>query len=241
MRPVLRRLALIALPALILSIPASVSAFPLTNCTVALTSVDADNIVIGTANSGGANGTQEDPLPVAWDGMVQWAGTMGALVIKDHHWSVSVFMLPTPQSGGDANEAGDTDGDGTVEVSDTLPFEVTGLFYVSGRISGEGGSCEGSGWVRLTGDAFGTIPFWIGLVLVVLGLLMLWRGYLGSVALAVVGGILLGLGGAVLLTIYALMPVGQWTPLAALLAGLAIGIAAAVFRRRLETAAPRAS
>ena len=172
---------------------------------------------------------------------MQWAGTMGPLVIKDHNWSVSVFMLPTPQSGGDANEDGDTDGDGTVEVSDTLPFEVTGLFYVSGQISGDGGSCEGSGWVRLTGDAFGTIPFWIGLVLVVLGGLMLWMGYRGSVAWAVIGGILLGLGSALLLTLYALMPVGQWTPLAGLLAGLAIGIAVAVFRKRLETAAARAS
>jgi hypothetical protein len=232
----MRRLALIALPALILTIPASVSAFPLTNCTLALSSVDASNVVIATASAGAADATQEDPFFVDWDGTVQWAGTMGSLVIKDHSWSVSIFNIPTPLSGGDPNEGGDTDGDGTVKVGENLPFEITGLFYVSGAISGDGGSCSGSGWMRLRGDAFGTIPFWIGLALIVLGLLMLWMGARGSAAWAVSGGILLGLGGAVMLIIYAVMPIGSWTPLATLLAGLGIGIGVAVMRRRPATA-----
>lgn len=236
MRRVLRRLALIALPALILLLPASASAFPLTNCTLNLTSLAASGATLDTATAGGNDSTQADPFIVAWDGTVQWAGTMGPLVIKDHSWGVSVFNIPTPQSGGDPNEGGDTDGDGTVQVSDTLPFEVTGLFYVSGQISGTGGSCEGSGWVKLSGDAFGTILFWIGLALVVLGLAMLWMGYRGVAALAIIGGILLGLGGALLLVIYGVMLVGQWTPLAALVVGLGIGTVVTMVRQRPETA-----
>lgn len=232
MRPVLRRLAFIALPALILLLPASASAFPLSNCTLALTSLDANGTTIDTATVGASDATQEDPLLVDWDGSVQWAGTMGSLVIKDHTWGVSVFNIPTPQSGGDPNEGGDTDGDGTVQVRDSLPFQFTGLFYVSGQISGTGGSCAGSGWVKLPGDPIGTMPFWLALLLVVLGLLMLWMGYRRGWGWAIPGGLILGLGSALMLIIYALMPVGSWTPLAALVAGLLIGFVVVFIRRR---------
>jgi hypothetical protein len=230
MRPVLRRLAFIALPALILLLPASAAAFPLTNCTLSLTSLDAGGATIDTATVGAADGTQENPFLVDWDGTVEWTGTMGALVIKDHRWSVSVFNLPTPLSGGDPNEDGDTDGDGTVEVGENLPFEITGLFFVSGSISGDGGSCEGSGWMRLRGDAFGTIPFFLGLALIVLGLLGLWAGYRRAWGWAVVGGLFLGLGAAMTLIIFGVMLIGSWTPLAALAIGLALGIVVAFMR-----------
>jgi len=230
MRPVLRRLAFIALPALNLLLPASTAGFPLTNCTLHLDSMHANGDIFATADSGDGFATQADPFLVDWDGTVEWTGTMGTLVIRDHQWSVSVFNLPTPQSGGDANEDGDTSGDGTVQVSDTLPFKVTGLFYVSGQISGTGGSCEGSGWVRLTGDAFGSIPFWVGLALIVLGLLGLWAGLRRAWGWAVIGGLLLGLGGAMMLIMYAVLLVGAWTPLAALAIGLVLGIVVAFLR-----------
>jgi hypothetical protein len=231
MRPVLRRLALIALPALLLMLPASASAFPLTNCTLSLTSLDANGATIDSATAGAGDATQADPFLVDWDGSVQWAGTMGSQVIKDHTWSVSVFNIPTPLRGGDPNAGGKTDGDGNVTVGGNLPFRFTGLFYVSGGISGTGGSCAGSGWMRLTGDAFGTIPFWIGLVFIVLGLLFYWMGWRGAWAAAIFGGLLFGLGGALMLIIYAMMFVGSWTPLAAVVAGILIGIMLVVFRR----------
>jgi len=230
MRPILRRLAFIALPALILLLPGSAVAFPLTNCTVTLTSLDANGAQIDTATDGDTDGTRANPLLVDWDGSVEWAGTMGELVITDHTWGVSVFYVPTPESGSDANEDGETDGNGTVQVSDTLPFKVTGLFYVSGQISGTGGSCEGNGWVRLRGEAFGTIPFWLGLGLIVVGLLLMWAGYRRGWGWAVVGGFLLGLGAAVMLIIYGVMLVGSWTPPAALGIGLVLGIVVAFLK-----------
>jgi len=230
MRPAVRRLASIALPVLILLIPASAAAFPLTNCALHLDSMHANGDIFATADSGDGFGTQADPVLVDWDGTVEWIGTMGTLVIKDHSWSVSVFNLPTPQRGGDANADGKTDGDGTVQVSDILPFKVTGLFYVSGQISGTGGSCEGSGWVRLIGDAFGTIPFWVALGSIVLGAVGLWAGFRRAWGWAVIGGLLLGLGGALMLIMYAVMLVGSWTPLAALAIGLVLGIVVAFLR-----------
>jgi hypothetical protein len=226
----MRRLATIGLPALILLLPASASAFPLSDCTVALTSVDGDGAELDTATGGAIDSTQADPFQVDWDGEVDWVGTTGTQVIKDSDWGVSVFFIPTPLSGSEANEDGTSDGDGTVDVGVNLPFRMTGLFFVSGRMTGDGGSCEGSGWMRLVGDPFGTTLFWIGLVLIVLGLLALWRGYLRSSILAAFGGLLLGLGVAAMLIIYAVMIVGEWTPLAAFAAGVVIGLVVAVMR-----------
>jgi hypothetical protein len=228
MRPVLRRLAFIALPALILLLPASASAFPLTSCTLDLTSLDKDGNVIDNATAGGADSTQADPFVVDWDGSVVWTGTMGSQVIKDHSWGVSVFNIPTPLSGGDPNEGGDTDGDGTVQVGENLPFELTGLFFVSGQIAGTGGSCAGSGWMKLNGDPVGTLAFWAFLILIVLGLLMMFMGYKGAGVLAIIGGLIFGVGGALGLIIFAMMLVGSWTPLAAIAVGLVLGIVVAM-------------
>jgi hypothetical protein len=228
MRPVLRRLALIALPTLILLLPGSVSAFPLSNCALTLTSFDKNGNQMDTATVGDTDATQENPFEVAFDGTVQWAGTMGSQVITNHHWSVSVFNIPTPLSGGDANASGKTDGSGTVYVGKNLPIQITGLFYVSGGISGTGGDCAGSGWMKLTGDPFGTIPFWIFVVLAVVGLLLMFMGFRGAAAWAIIGGLVFGLGLALGSIIYAMMFVGSWTPLAAIGGGLVLGIVTGV-------------
>jgi hypothetical protein len=235
MRPVLRRLAVIALPVLILLLPSGASAFPLTNCTLELTSVDAAGLPLDTATAGGADSTQADPFQVDWEGTVEWTGTTGSQVIKDSKWGVSVFGIPTPLAGSEANEEGTVDGDGMVDVGVNLPLRTTGLFFVSGSMSGSGGSCAGSGWMRLIGDPLGSTLFLLGLVLIVLGLLALWRGYLHSSIVAAFGGLLLGLGAAAMLITYAAMFAGQWTPLAAFAAGLVIGVVVAVMRP--ETAA----
>jgi hypothetical protein len=226
----MRRLAVIALTAITLLLPATVAAFPLKDCTLDLTSINASGATIDTATGGGADSTQADPFKVDWDGTVEWSGTTGTEPIKDSTWGVSVFLIPTPLSGHEANDEGTPDGDGTVDVGVNLPFRVTGLFYVSGTIAGTGGSCAGSGWMRLVGDPFGTTLFWLGLVLIVLGLLALWRGWLRSSILGAFGGLLLGLGAAAMLIIYAIMFAGQWTPLFALAGGIFIGLVVAIMR-----------
>ena len=227
MRPALRRLALIALPALILLLPASANAFPLTNCTLTITSFDANGNQLAAATNGADDATQANPFVVDWDGTVAWTGTMGSQLITNHHWSVSVFNIPTPLSGGDANAGGKKDGAGTIQVGENLPFKLVGLFYVSGQISGTGGDCAGSGWMKLNGSPVGTIPFWVFLVLMVLGALLTFMGFRGSAAWAIIGGLLLGLGLAIGSIIFATMLVGSWTPVAAIGVGLVLGIVVA--------------
>lgn len=61
---------------------------------------------------------------------------------------------------------------------------------------------------------------------------MLYMGYRGSVAWAIIGGLILWLGLAVGLIIYAMMLVGSWTPLAALVVGLGIGVLVIFIRHR---------
>lgn len=241
MRPVLRRLAYLVLPALILLLPASASAFPLTNCTLVLTSFDNGGVQLDSATVGATDATETNPFDVEFDGTVEWVGTMGPLVIKDHHWSVSIFNVPTPLSGGDPNEGGDVDGDGTVEVGANLPINLVGLFYVSGSISGAGGECSGSGWAKLAGDPIGSIGFWLFLILIALGLFMMYRGYKGAGAWAVLGGVIFGLGGALGLITFALMLAGSWTPLAALGVGLLMGIVLAIIGPKPEAAPPPAA
>ena len=153
MRPVLRRLALIALPALIILLPASASAFPLSNCTLALTSFDANGGTIDTATVNLTDATQENPFEVDFDGTVAWAGTMGPLVIMDHTWSVSVFNIPTPLSGGDPNEGGDTDGHEDQVTTENVPIQKDGVKFERQPTQERGTQSEREN----SGGAFGPI------------------------------------------------------------------------------------
>ena len=229
MRPVMRLLATLAIPAALLAVPASAGAFGLTNCTLALTSLDANKIQIDSAASGAPDSTQDNPFLIDWAGTVEWNGTMDGLVTTNHHWHVDIFGLPTTLSGSDPNEAGDTNGDGTVDVGANVPFRFTGLYYVSGAISGTGGACDGSGWMKVNGDPLATIPFWAGIVILLVGLLLAWYGWRGSWPGAVVGGLLFGLGAAILLVTLAFLPLGSITPLATVVVGLLLGIAVRLF------------
>jgi hypothetical protein len=229
MRPAPRKLWL-ALPLLaaLLVIPSSVGAFPLTTCTLTVTSTDASGKTIATASGGADDATETNPLLVDWDGTVSWHGTSGDNAIKNNSWHVDVFMIPTPLRGGDANEKGNKVGDGTTSVRANAPFQFTGLYYVSGEFRGDGGSCVGSGWLRLTGNPASTIPFWVAVVLALLGLVLLALGLRGSWGWAVLGGLLTGLGLAVVLAMLAVLPVGAWTPLAALGLFVVVGLAVAI-------------
>lgn len=240
MRPVPRRLASLFVVSLMLLLPGSAAAFPLTNCTLELTSLDENGTVLDTAAAGGADSTQADPFLVDWEGRVVWNGTMGSQVIMDHSWNVDVFHFPTPLRGGDPNEGGDTDGDDTVDVSANAPFQLVGLFYVSGQISGEGGSCVGSGWFRIEGDPIGTVPFFVSLLLLVLGaILIALGGGQGSWLLGLLGGLLFGVGLAGLLILFGALPLGSITVPGTIVLGLLIGgVAAFTGRSRRRAVAP---
>lgn len=226
--------AVLLIASLLLTVAAPVAAFPLSTCQLSLASNNASGATIDTAQSGANDGTQADPILVDWDGSVAYTGTT-TNVIKNYSYQVSVFGIPTPISGSGPNDDENVDGNGTVGVSSNVPFRVTGLFYVSGGYQGQGGTCNGSGWFKLTGDPTGTVPFWIGLILVALGTVLSVRGLRGHKITAVIGGLLIGLGAAILLVIYSTLPLAEYTPLAALGLGLLLGIIIALLGRRSRT------
>lgn len=216
-----------ALPAalfLVLFVPGTASAFPLTGCTMTLTSLDAHGATLGTVTGGAADATQQNPFIVDWDGTVSYKGTTGDQTIKQNDWYVNVWHIPTPLRGSSPNQAGNKDGNGSVGVSANAPFRITGLYYVDGALKGEGGSCAGSGWFKLAGDPVGTIPFFVGLALLIVGGLLAVGAIAGSMVAGLVGGILIGLGAAVMLVIYSVAALGEFTPLAAAGAGVILGV-----------------
>ena len=223
----------------ILSLAAPVAAFPLTNCTLKATALAADGSQLDSIEGGALDATQEDPFLVDWDGTITYAGA-SQIAMVNNTWSVSVFNIPTPLSGGDDNPEDTRDGSGTVGVSTNAPFRFTGLYFVSGALTGSGGTCAGSGWFKLTGDPLGTIPFWVGLGVLILGVAMLAVGARGHAITAVFGGVLTGLGTATLLVLYSTLPLGSSTPLLLLALGAVLGIAVALIgrRRRGGTEAP---
>jgi hypothetical protein len=218
----------VALPAallLALIIPATASAFPLSNCTLNLFSTDKSGASVDSAAGGAPDATQQDPFVVDWDGTVRYDGTTGAQVIKNNTWFVNVFHFPTPLRGGSPNDDGNQKGNGSVGVSANAPFRITGLYFVDGAISGQGGQCAGSGWFKLAGDPVGTVPFFVGLGLLIIGALLVVGAIAGSALAGFIGGIVLGLGAAVMLVIYSVALFGEFTPLTALAAGLIAGVA----------------
>jgi len=163
---------------LILALAHPVAAFELNGgCTLEIASTDATGAPLDLASGPGAGGggTQSDPFLVDWDGGVSWVGSSGEQVFNNHGWQTFVFLVPTPVRGGDPNEDDETVGTGTVGVGENAPFRITGLYYVSGTIDGEGGThCDGSGWLQLTGNTVTTIPFWLAVLIAVAGAALIW-------------------------------------------------------------------
>lgn len=155
-----------------------VAAFELNGgCTLEIASTDASGAPLDLASGPGAagGGTQADPFLIDWDGTVSWVGSSGDQVFKNNSWQTYVFLVPTPVRGGDPNDDDGTTGDGTVGVGENAPFRITGLYYVSGAIDGEGGArCDGSGWFQLTGNPVATLPFWVAVLIALAGAALIW-------------------------------------------------------------------
>ena len=215
----------------ILLLAAPVAAFPLTNCTLTANSLAAGGAALDSIEGGAPDATQADPFLVDWDGTITYSGGSNVAMINNT-WGVSVFTFPTPLQGGDDNPEDNRTGSGTVGVSENAPFRFTGLYYVSGSLTGSGGTCTGSGWFKLTGDPIGTIPFFGGLGLLIVGIAMLAIGARGHLFTSIFGGIFTGLGATTMLVIYSALPIGESTPLVILLAGVVLGLAVGLLGRR---------
>jgi hypothetical protein len=237
MRPPRRVLATLAGTGLLLGAavaqPVSTAAFPLSGCQLTLSSFDADGTGIDTAIGGRPDATQHDPLRVSWGGTLRWTREGRPGSTGNGSWHVDVFGLPTMLRGADnAAESG------VVEIGAGIPFRFTGLFYVSGRLSGPDLSCSGGGWVRVMGDPLSTLPFTMGLSLLLVGLVLLAVGARGRWLPAVLGGALVGMGVAILTVIYATLPIGEMTPATLLASGIVVGVAAGWYGSRQRADRP---
>ena len=138
----------------------------LTGCIVRATATDPHGATVSRVSAPTERVDSPDyPFVVDYDGTVSYQAKANN-VITDHRWKVAIDGV-TVASGGSRNLGRKSDSHGAVEVKRYLPIKITGLYHVSGDIVGTGGYCEGSVWVKLSGNPATTTPFWgaIGLIL----------------------------------------------------------------------------
>jgi hypothetical protein len=143
-------------------------------CTVEAAS-DADTTIV-------TDTSRQDPFEVDPDGGLSWLATSPG-PITNHFWEIYVDVggFPVvvadneevePNTNGDLDNTGDVDDvSGYIEeVSNYAGVELAGVFEVGGDIEGEGGACDGFGFVTLTADPLSTL---ISQIAAVIGLLAL--------------------------------------------------------------------
>lgn len=207
-----------------LSQPAAALAFSLSpDCELNALSFGSDDSLLDGVVNGGDDSTKTEPFRVDWDGQVHWSGSTKPTVL-DNSWHIDVYMLSTPMRGGGANEDRGKQGSGDITFAKSSPFRFTGLYYVSGEFSGDGGSCSGNGWVRLIGNPLATLPFWISVLVTVLGVVLLVAAIRGAWGWALLGGLAAGMGLALILIMLGIVSLDRWTPLATLGGALVLGL-----------------
>jgi hypothetical protein len=112
------------------------------------------------------NDTPDDPVLVPKESgvTVGYEGNTGGVVIKNHNGYIAVDVGPIPikvatWSGENADEqVSKADTYALDDAYAKLPFDVVGLYRVSGKHEGEGGSCEGFAYVKIEGNPITTVP-----------------------------------------------------------------------------------
>ncbi|MEX1249291.1 MAG: hypothetical protein WEA57_01245, partial [Acidimicrobiia bacterium] len=141
-------------------------------CTVEAAS-DLDTTVV-------TDTSRSDAFDIAPDGGLSWLATSPG-PITNHQWEIWVVIGGFEwviADGGDANGDMDTTNEGD-EPSvrgyvEDLGFrtgdQIRGVYEVGGFIDGEGGTCDGFGFVNISGGFLSTIASWVALVLALVAL-----------------------------------------------------------------------
>ena len=190
-------------------------------CTLTAMSTGESSKVPDTL-TGPATSDQNNPFDVDRKGSVTWTGTGPAITTGTYQ--LTIYGLPV-WSGDIDNPGAKTSADGTLDLGDVLPIDVVGLIEVGGSVSGTGGSCSGSAWVRIGGDPLTSIPGLVGIGLGVLGLVGVLSAIPGRHAFrGLLFGLVLGLGGGILAVVFGVVPLGTVSPLVALGGGGVVGL-----------------
>ncbi len=126
--------------------------------------------------------TRDNPFDIDPDGTMSWWGTFDN-VITDYEWEIFVdvggFNLRVA-NGMDPNEGESQENNGTEglkQYSDQVRQfgggEIRGVYYVSGILSGEGGFCDGGGYVRVPGSVFeSTVGIIVGIIFIIIMIIL---------------------------------------------------------------------
>ena len=112
---------------------------------------------------------RQDPFQIDPEGSLSWVAASPA-PITNHFWEISVDIGGFPvvvASNDEAEPNTDEDTENTGEVADISAYvaevsnysglELDGVFEVGGSIEGDGGACDGFGFVELTADPLTTL------------------------------------------------------------------------------------
>jgi hypothetical protein len=190
-------------------------------CTVSATSTTAAggqlDALIGPATSDSSNPFDVDPK-----GQVAWSGSGPA--ITSGTYQLTIYGVPI-WSGSIDNPSGKSNADGTLDLASVLPGGLVGVVQVGGSVTGQGGSCSGSAWIKISGDPLTSIPGMGGIGLAIVGLLGVATAVPGAHPFrGLLAGLVLGLGAGVLAIVFGVVPVGALTPFVALGGGGVVGL-----------------
>mgnify|MGYP007073179181 FL=1 len=146
-------------------------------CTVEAASDIDTTIVTDTSRS--------EPFDVEPDGGLTWFATSPGPIL-DHEWEIWVviggFEYVVADNGEEREPNTDMDQDNIGDEPslrgyvEDLGFrsgeQIQGVFEVGGFIDGDGGACDGFGFVRVSGDFLGTIIYWIAFIIALLALII---------------------------------------------------------------------
>ncbi len=137
-------------------------------CSGTAISMDKNNAVIDQVTAPGAPpASRSNALKIDYDGVVHYDGQSDNL-ITNHHWDISIFGIKVKSSSGKNSEKRTHD-ESDEKVSDYIPIRMSGKYFVSFQISGDGGSCSGSLWVEIDENPVGTVPWLLGTGLMLAG------------------------------------------------------------------------
>ena len=124
--------------------------------------------------------SHSNPFDIDPDGGLSWlASSPGP--ITDHEWEIWVVIggfeyvvADGAESNSDMNTTNDGDVPNVTAYVEDLGFragdQIRGVYEVGGFIDGEGGACDGFGFVRIEGGFLGTIASWVALIVALIAL-----------------------------------------------------------------------
>jgi hypothetical protein len=124
--------------------------------------------------------SHSNPFDIDPDGGLSWlASSPGP--ITDHEWEIWVVIggfeyvvADGAESNSDMNTTNDGDVPEVTGYVEDLGFragdQIRGVYEVGGFIDGEGGACDGFGFVRIEGGFLGTIASWVALIVALIAL-----------------------------------------------------------------------